>query len=81
LAATDKRFTDWAAAVGVPVGSLADPDERDSAIAELDALASLLYGLDWDDVVHIFETFHRGWDYTDRLAAVQVHFDRWKSEA
>ena len=81
LSAVDDRFTDWAAAVGVPVGSLGDLAGREAAIAELDALSALLYGLDWDDVVHIFETFHRGWDYTERLAAVQVHFDRWESEA
>jgi hypothetical protein len=81
LAAVDERFADWAKAVGVPVGSLADLNEREEAITELDALSALLYGLDWDDVVHIFETFHRGWDYTERLAAVQVHFDRWESEA
>jgi hypothetical protein len=81
LSARDERYSEWAEAVGVPVGSLTDPVERDEAIAEIDALSALLYGLDWDDVVHIFETFHRGWDYTDRLAAVQVHFERWKSEA
>jgi hypothetical protein len=81
LAAKDERFSAWAAAVDVPVGSLTDSTDRSAAIAELDALSALLYGLDWDDVVHIFETFHRGWDYTERLAAVQVHFDRWESEA
>jgi hypothetical protein len=67
--------------VGVPVGSLGNPTDREAAIVELDALSALLYDLNWDDVVHIFETFHRGWDYTERLAAVQVHFDRWESEA
>ena len=81
LAAADKRFADWASAVGVSVGTMTDEQERQSAVAELDALASLLYGLKWDDVVHVFETFHRGWDYTERLTAVQVHFDRWESEA
>ena len=81
LGAKDDRFRQWAEAVGVAVGSLVEPAERESAVAELDALSALLYGLDWDDVVHIFETFHRGWDYTERLAAVQVHFDRWKDSA
>ena len=81
LAAADERFADWASAVGVSVGTMTDEQERQSAVAELDALASLLYGLKWDDVVHVFETFHRGWDYTERLAAVQVHFDRRESEA
>jgi len=78
LAAKDERFSDWSAAVGVPIGSLTDSPDREAAIAELDALSALLYELEWAEVVHIFETFHRGWDYTERLAAVQVHFDRWK---
>lgn len=81
LAAPDNRFAEWAAAVGVPVGTLLQEPERSDAIAEIDALVSLLYGLDWDDVVHIFETFHRGWDYRGRLAAVKVHYDRWQGQA
>jgi hypothetical protein len=83
LAAVDERFGEWAEAVGVPVGTLTDddPEEKDAAIAELDALSALLYGLDWDDVTHIFETFHRGWDYTKRLAKVRLYFDQWKGQA
>jgi hypothetical protein len=81
LAAVDERFADWAEAVDVPTGSLTDQPKHEAAVAELDALSALLYGLSWDDVLHIFKTFHRGWDYTERLAAVQVHFDRWESEA
>jgi hypothetical protein len=83
LAAVDERFGEWAEAVGVPVGTLTDdnPEEKDAAIAELDALSALLYGLDWDDVTHIFETFHRGWDYTERLAKVRLYFDQWKGQA
>lgn len=48
--------------------------ERDGLIAELDAAVALLYGLDASDVRHIFETFHVGWDYADRLTAVLGHF-------
>ncbi len=77
LSASDDRFEEWADAVGVPVGSLIEPAQRDDAIAEIDALSALLYGLSWDDVSHIFETFHRGWDYTERLAAVQEHYQNW----
>jgi len=74
LAAVDDRYAEWAAAVGVPVGSVAE-DEKPHLIAELDALVAHLYGLDRDDVVHIFETFHRGWDYESRLAQVLGYFD------
>jgi hypothetical protein len=81
LAAVDTRYADWATAVGVPAGSFTTDLERLEAIAELDALAALLYGIPWGDVVHIFETFHRGWNYSDRLASVKVHYDRWSAKA
>jgi hypothetical protein len=61
------------------VGSLARAD-RDGHLAELDALVALRYGLTRQDVEHIFATFHRGWDYADRLALVLADFDRWAGE-
>jgi hypothetical protein len=77
FAAVDHRYADWAAAVGVPVGSVTDQATKDNLIAELDAVVALLYGLSRSDVEHIFATFHRGWDYGPRLAAVLAHYDRW----
>lgn len=77
LAAADDRYSDWAEAVGVPVGSVTDPDEKGDLLAELDAVVALLYGLDEGDVIHIFETFHEGWDFQQRLKAVLRHFRRW----
>jgi len=74
LAAVDDRYAGWAAAVGVPVGSVHDPAEKERLVAELDAAVARLYGLDEGDVVHIFETFHTRWDYSARLAAVLEHF-------
>ena len=79
LAAVDFRFADWAAQVGVPIGSVFDRDKND-LIGELDAVVALLYGLTRDDVEHVFETFHRGWAYKDRLTAVLTHFDTWKTQ-
>jgi phenylpyruvate tautomerase PptA (4-oxalocrotonate tautomerase family) len=76
LAATDDRFQQWADAVGVPVGSVTSEDEKQDLIAELDAVVAKLYGLDEEDVVHIFETFHDTWDYQPRLQAVLEHFRR-----
>jgi hypothetical protein len=77
LAAVDQRYAGWAAEVGVPVGSVTDQATKDDLIAELDALVAHLYRLDKSDVEHIFVTFHRGWGYQTRLAAVLAHYDRW----
>ncbi|MBB0990167.1 hypothetical protein G6009_01545 [Dietzia sp. SLG510A3-30A2] len=81
LAAVDERYEEWANEVGVPVGSVTTPSEKAALIAELDALVSLLYGLTEDQVEHLFDTFHRGWNYQSRLATVLDHYARWKSQA
>ena len=47
-------------------------------IHELDAVAAHLYGLAEKHLVHIFETFHEGWDFDARLRAVRRHFREWK---
>jgi hypothetical protein len=75
LAARDERFSEWADAVGVSVGSVADADEEADLIAELDALASRLYGLSRAELDHVFATFHRGWQYGPRLDKVLMYFD------
>jgi len=43
-------------------------------IAELDAVVAHLYGLSPKQLVHIFETFHEGWDYEPRLRQVLRHY-------
>lgn len=80
LAAPDKRFADWAKAVGVPHGPLPE-DEKQDMIAELDAVVARLYGLAEAQLVHIFETFHEGWDYDARLKSVLKHFRAWGQRA
>ena len=80
LAAVDERYSEWAEEVGVSVGSVTDEATKEDLIAELDALGALLYGLDESQVTHIFETFHRGWDYKPRLEAVLKHFHNWKDK-
>jgi hypothetical protein len=77
LAAVDQRYAEWAAEVGVPVGSVTTREARNELIAELDAVVTHLYGLNQADVEHIFTTFHRGWDYRERLMAVLGHYDHW----
>lgn len=81
LAAVDKRYGDWADEVGVPVGSVRTLSEKETLIAELDALVSLLYGLTEDQVEHVFATFQRGWSYEARLDAVLTHYRAWKGKA
>lgn len=77
LAAPNDRFADWANSVGVAHGPL-DPREKQDMIHELDAVVARLYGLTEPQLVHIFETFHEGWDYEPRLKAVLKHFAKWK---
>ena len=73
LAASEKRFAIWAKAIGVECGTLQDGEKQDM-IAELDAVVGHLYGLAEKQLVHIFETFHEGWDYKPRLDAVLRYF-------
>jgi len=76
LAAVDDRYEKWADAVGVECGPL-DEDTKQEKIYELDAVVAHLYGLTREHVQVIFETFHRGWDYDERLAAVLEYYDSW----
>ena len=78
LACPDDRFTSWAAGDGVTCGPLAT-DEKEDMIHELDAVVAHLYGLDERQLVHIFETFHIGWDYGERLDGVRRHFRAWQA--
>jgi hypothetical protein len=80
LAAPDQRFAKWAAAVGVEHGLLPE-DEKQDMIAEIDAVVAQLYGLSETQLIHIFETFHEGWDCDLRLKAVRRHFRAWASRS
>ena len=77
LAAVDERFAEWAAEVGVAVGSVPDEDTRYDLVCELDACVAHLYGLDESDLAVIYGTFHEGTDYAERHSAVLEHFRRW----
>ncbi len=68
LAAVDARYSDWAREVGVEVGSVAGGVEKEELIAQLDGLVAAAYGLQANDLKHIFDTFHRGWSDPKRLA-------------
>ncbi len=77
LAAVDERFSSWAEAVGVEWGPLPE-DAKQDMIHELDAVVAHLYGLSENDTQHIFETFHQGWDYGERLKGVLRHYSQWE---
>lgn len=79
LACLDKRLGKWARAVGVEFGPLPD-HEKEDMIHELDAVVGHLYGLSESQLTHIFETFHEGWDYTDRLKATLQHLHAWQTK-
>ena len=74
LAAVDDRFAEWAAEVGVAIGSANDETVKQDLICELDACVAYLYGLDDGDLAVIYETFSGTVDYSDRHAAVLAHF-------
>jgi Eco57I restriction-modification methylase len=80
LACPDDRFVDWAEKVGVECGPLEEGKKQDM-IHELDAVVAQLYGLTQDHLVHVFETFHVGWDYHDRLDATLQHYRTWEKNA
>jgi hypothetical protein len=77
LACPDERFAEWAEAVGVETGPIPEP-EREQMIFELDAVVAHLYGLNKAQLTHIFETFHKGWDYQGRLEGVLRYFREWE---
>ena len=57
-----------------------EADEKEDMIHELDAAVAHLYGLSESQLRHIFETFHVGWDYEDRLASTIDHYHRLESK-
>jgi hypothetical protein len=76
LAAVDERYAEWAEAVGVEYGPL-DEAEQLKKIYELDAVVAHCYGLSREHLRVVFETFHGGWDYEERLTRVLEHYDEW----
>lgn len=79
LACPDDRFAAWGSAVGVSCGPVSE-DEKLDLVHELDAVVGRLYGLTEPQLVHVFETFHEGWNYEERLAGVLQHFRSWRPQ-
>jgi hypothetical protein len=76
MAAVNDRYVDWAKEVGVKVGSVKTESEKDSLIAENDALVGHMYGLTRAQIEQVLKTFHRGWDYAPRLEKVLSFYDK-----
>ncbi|MDL0123399.1 Eco57I restriction-modification methylase domain-containing protein, partial [Halobacterium salinarum] len=76
LAARDDRYADWADEVGVDYGPIDEANELEK-IYELDAVVAHLYGLTRKQVEVIFDTFHEGWDYEERLERVLDYYASW----
>ena len=76
LACSDERFKDWAYEVGVDYGPL-EPEIKLEMMCKIDAIVSKLYGLSEKHLIHIFETFHEGWNYESRLNKVLNFFHEY----
>lgn len=79
LASIDNRYEKWASKIGVEYGQL-EMDHKKDLIEELDAIVAHLYGLNQNQLIHIFETFHVGWNYEERLKNTIKHFKIWQQK-
>jgi hypothetical protein len=75
LASVDTRYSLWAKAVGIDPRFDLSESEKFNLICELDAIVAIMYGLNRVELQHLFASFHRGWDYTDRMRATVEHFE------
>ena len=78
LVAFSNRSPEWVSQLSQTPASLKTNEDREAAIAELDALVSSAFGLDEYDISHIFKTFHKTWDFTRRLSEVIGYFRKIK---
>ena len=81
LAASESRFEQWASRVGVEAGSIKNEEDHRALVADLDALVAHAYGLTANDLEHIFQTFHKGWQNEARLAATLQAFHTHESSS
>ncbi len=79
-ASKDDKLRNWMQDTGIPFIDLTE-DQIDTSIDEINALSALLVGLTGDDVRVVFETFHIGWDYEDRLMNTLEHYRRLEAKA
>jgi len=68
----------WVKSLKVKFQKLENEFEKSEAIAELDALISIFYLLDESDISHIYQTFHKTWNYQESLDRTIHFFNVWK---
>lgn len=80
LAAVDETYNEWASKIPLQPSDVNNPIDKENSIYEMDALVAILYGIDEAQLIHIFQTFHRGWEYKPRLNKVLEFYEEWKDE-
>jgi hypothetical protein len=75
LASVDHRYTAWASEVGVDIGECKTQIERFDIECEIDALVASLYGLSRHQFEHIYKSFHRKTDYSERAQRAIGYLD------
>lgn len=73
------HLENWGKVSTLTPRGLTDMQLLDS-IDEIEASAALLVGLTANDIQMLFETFHVGWDYEDKLVSTLQHFRRLESK-
>ena len=79
LSYRDKNYNKWINEIGPNFEILNASEEITEDLSEIDAIVSILYGLNSKQVEHIFENFHRGWNYTERLEKVKHYYKYWSA--
>jgi len=79
LSYQDKKYSKWISEIGNSFEIFKSSDDISEDISEIDAIVSILYGLSSKQVEHIFENFHRGWNYTERLDIVKHFYKEWST--
>ena len=80
LAFCNDSFASWVKKTKIKASKRSTEVQELEAIAEIDALSAILFGLSRKQLEHIFETFHRGWNYVTRLNSTLEFFDQWSSQ-
>ena len=74
----DGKNIEWVESLEVKFKKIESEEQKFDTLSELDALVCMCYGLDKNDVVHIFETFHKTWDYKKYLGKTLEFYEKWR---
>lgn len=80
LAFCDENLAPWVEETGLQISKRMSPELDLIEVCELDAIAAHLFGLSKRQLIHVFETFHRGWDFETRMEQTLMFFDKWSSQ-